>query len=108
MCKCLWEVAEMLPAWANLLRVEPKMVCVSQEFLKQQLSLFQLSTARQAFDVPKRACSEATLAARQPVHMGAFRLVAMNKRIFDQSCFNRFHCRAPQRIHRADEPHEWH
>src|ERR1700689_1488037 len=108
MCERLWEVAEVLPAWTNLLRVEPKMVGVSQKFLKQQLCLFQLSSAREAFDVPKRACSEATLFAWNPIHMGAFRLVAMDKSIFDQPCFNRFHCRAPHRVYWADEPHEWH
>src|SRR2546425_911010 len=66
MRECLGEVAEMLPAWTNLLRVEPQMVGVSQKFLKQQLSLFQLPSARQAFDVPKRACSKATLSAWNP------------------------------------------
>ena len=30
----LWEVPEMLPAWTDLLRVETKMVGISQEFLK--------------------------------------------------------------------------
>jgi len=40
---CLWEATEMLPAWTNF-RVEPKMIRVSQEFLKQQLRLFQLPT----------------------------------------------------------------
>jgi hypothetical protein len=83
MCECLWEVAQVLPAWTNLLRVEPKMVGVSQEFLKQQLSLFQLPSAREAFNVPKRACSEATLSAWNPVHMRAFRLIATDKGIFD-------------------------
>jgi hypothetical protein len=83
MCECLWEVAQVLPAWTNLLRVEPKMVGVSQEFLKQQLSLFQLPSAREAFNVPKRACSEASLSAWKPVHMRAFRFVAMDKSIFD-------------------------
>src|SRR5229473_6409073 len=108
MCECLWEVAQVLPAWTNLLRVESKMVGVSQEFLKQQLSLFQLPSARQAFDVPKRACSEATFSAWNPVHMGVFRLVATDKSILDQPSFNRFHCREPHRIDRADEPHERH
>src|SRR5260370_12645909 len=40
--------------------------------------------------------------------MRAFRLVATDKGIFDESSFNRFHCGAPHRIDRADEPHEWH
>lgn len=34
MRECLGEVPEMLPAWTDLLRVEPKMVGISQEFLK--------------------------------------------------------------------------
>src|ERR1700735_1477348 len=108
MRECLREVAEVLSAWTNLFRIEPEMVGVSQKFLKQQLSLFQLSSARQAFDVPKRACSEAALSARKPVHVGAFRLVATDKGVFYEPCFNRFHCRAPHRIDRANEPHEWH
>src|ERR1700723_2777660 len=68
---------------------------------------FPALSARQAFDVPKRAGSEAALGARKPVHVGAFRLVAMDKGIFDEPCFNRFSFRAPHRIHRANEPHEW-
>src|SRR5260370_21484809 len=83
MCECLWEVAEVLPARTDLLRVKPQMVCVSQEFLKQQLSPFQLTSARQALDVPKRTCSEAALPARKPIDMRAFCLIAMDKSIFD-------------------------
>jgi len=79
----LGEVAEVLPARTNLFRVKPKMVGVSQKLLKQQLSLFQLSSAREAFDIPKRACGEATLSAWNPIYMGAFRFVAMDKGIFD-------------------------
>src|SRR5260370_21983806 len=103
MCECLWEVAEVLPARTDLLRVKPQMVCVSQEFLKQQLSPFQLTSARQALDVPKRTCSKAALPARKPIDMRAFCLIAMNKSIFDYSRFNRFHGRAPHRIDRANE-----
>src|SRR5947207_9528025 len=108
MCECLWEVAEMLSAWTNLFGIESKMVRVPQEFLKQQLSLFQLPGPRQTLDVPERACSEAALAAGNPVHMRAFRLIAADQGIFHQSRFYRFHCRAPHRIDRADEPHKRH
>src|SRR6266496_2745799 len=106
MCERLREVAEVLSARTDFLRVEPKMVSVAQEFLKQQLSLFQLPSARQALDVPKRACSEAALSPREPVHVRTFRFIAMDQRIFDQSCFDRLHCRAPHWIDRADKPHE--
>src|SRR4029077_17837398 len=83
MRECLWEVAEMLPAWTNLFRVESKMVGVSQEFLKQQLSLFQLPSARQAFDVPKRAGGEAAFSTWKPVHVRFFGLIATDKGILD-------------------------
>jgi len=68
------------------------MVGVSQELFEQQLSLFQLAGARQTFDVPKLACSEATFNTWNPVHMRAFHLVATDKGILNQACFDRFHC----------------
>src|SRR5438552_15210499 len=104
MCERLREVAEVLPARTDFLRVEPKMVSVAQEFLKQQLGLFQFPSARQALDVPKRACSEATFSAWKPIDMRAFRLVAADKSIFDQSRFNTFPARVPHRINLSDEP----
>jgi len=59
------------------------MVGVSQKFFKQQLSFFQLSSARQAFDVPKQACGEATLSAWKPIHMRFFGLIATDKGILN-------------------------
>src|ERR1700756_1671182 len=45
MRECLREVAEMLPTWTNLLRVQSEVVSVSQKFLEQKLRLFQFSSA---------------------------------------------------------------
>src|SRR5437764_12217606 len=71
--ECLWEVTKMLSAGTNLLRVQPQMIGVSQQLLKQQLSLFKFPSTRQAFDVPEGACSETTFSAWNPVYVGAFR-----------------------------------
>ena len=83
MRECLREVAEMLPAWTNLLRVQSEVVSVSQKFLEQKLRLFQFSSACKTFDIPKGACSETAFSARNSVYVRALRIIATNQGIFD-------------------------
>lgn len=64
------------------------MVGVSEEFLKQQLGPFQFPRTGQAFDVPERTRGETPLSAGEAIHVCVIQIVAVNKRVFDESFFN--------------------
>src|ERR1700722_17520322 len=108
MRKCLRKISKMPAVQSKFLRVQSNMVGVSQKLFKQQLRLFELTGARQALDIPKRAGREATLSTSEPVHMRALRLVAENQGIFNQMFLDGSHRRKPHRIHRTDESHQRH
>ena len=83
MSECLGKIPKVAPVCAKLLGVESKMVGISQQFLKQQSRLVDLARACQAFDVPKRARSEAAFSTRKPVDVRAFRLIAMDEDVLN-------------------------
>ena len=83
MSECLGKIPKVAPVWAKLFGVESKMVSISQEFLKQQLRLLDFASSCQAFDVPKRARSEAAFSTWKPVDVRAFRLIAMDEDVLN-------------------------
>src|SRR5437899_8288296 len=108
MRKRLGKVAEMTAICSELFRIEPEVIGISEQFFKEQLRLFQLAGASQAFDVPKRAGGEASFRARQTVHMCAINFVTTHKRIFYQAVLYRSHRRKPHWVDGADESHHRH
>src|SRR4051794_17069228 len=108
MCERLREIPKMAPVTTQLFGIKTEVVRVSQQLLKQQLRLFQLTRTSQTFDVPERARRETALSSRQAVHLSAFDLITPYQRIFDQLFLDRFHRGKPHRVHWADEPHHGH
>src|SRR5215467_6110672 len=98
----LWEVAQLLPGAADLLRIQPQMVGVGEHLLEDKPRLIQPPRAGQGVDVPERAQGEGALIPGQPVGGGG-RVVPVDQAVGDQLAVHRLQAGQPHRVARGHE-----
>src|SRR5207237_8718809 len=77
--KRLGKVPQVFAAWPQLLGVEAQMVRIAEGLLENEAGLFQVTSRRQARDIPKRAHRKGALLAYQAIMEGVTGLIAIDQ-----------------------------